>query len=144
MYHIVTSTRAEPCRNSGPSPKVSALAHSEGGAFAGREPFARHSPSSRIPFAMDGTQTCTRLLALRENFWDSCFSKLGEDFSGTGPSRQCGLNAANFDKIGALLVTYLIIKTSWRRIVDSNRRYRSFSSNKLRISAYFERLPIPN
>ncbi|HEY4929925.1 MAG TPA: recombinase family protein [Terriglobales bacterium] len=46
--------------------KFPALTIPKRGAFAVREPFARHSPSNRIPFALDGRQTCTRLLAARE------------------------------------------------------------------------------
>lgn len=56
----------KPWRNSGISSKVSAFAHSQGRCPRPREPFVQHSPSNRIPFAFDGTQTCTRLLAFRE------------------------------------------------------------------------------
>jgi hypothetical protein len=65
-------------------------------------------------------------------------------FSATGRGLRIAKYAAKFDKIGVFLVTSLTIKTSWRRKVDSNHRYRSFLRNKLRVSAHFRRLAITN
>ena len=48
-----------------------------------------------------------------------CFSKFEVGFSATGRGLIIAKYAAKFDKIGVFIVTYLIIKTSWRRGGDS-------------------------
>jgi len=81
-----------------------------------REWFAFESPSIRLGEDADlysdfGVQRILR---------DLRSSKLTEDFSAAGLGLRIAKYAAKFDKIGALLVTSLTIKTSWQREVNSN------------------------
>src|SRR5262249_32280309 len=62
--------------------------------------FAGHSLSNRIPFASNGPQTCTRLLASRENLGDLRQKRPMSVFSGTGSSLDSARNAAKCDISG--------------------------------------------
>ncbi len=57
---------------------------------------------------------------VQRNLRDLRSSKGKQNFSAASPGLRTANYAAKFDKIGALLVTSLKIKTSWRREVNSN------------------------
>ena len=65
-----------------------------------------------------------------------CSSNLEVNFSATGRGLRTAEYSAKCDKNGVIVVTYLIIKTSWRGGSHSNPVYGSFCGNKLDVSVH--------